>query len=184
METAPPYAKSTQAWRKKRAFTGRYLESVWPRSYWNRGPVSILDYNLTSSIHSKSVSNLPLARFTQKGSVRPASRSTREKRRETRKKVAWEHETVGGSQSSLEPSLPETPTVASEVAAPETRMASPFWHAEIPPMAELSAAKVLADQKRQQVYLKMGQIGSLKLILAQVEAGYGTDFKDFRHTLP
>ena len=98
--------------------------------------------------------------------------------------MAWEHETVGGSQSSLEPSLPETPTVASEVAAPETRMASPFWHAEIPPMAELSAAKVLADQKRQQVYLKMGQIGSLKLILAQVEAGYGTDFKDFRHTLP
>ena len=161
MEARPPAKTDPTCWRKKRAFTQRYLETVWPRKYWSDGPQSF--DGPRSFVHYK----LPC------GSLSPKA---------PRKAWAtWAPESGRKSKSNLEKATAATPRVVpqAEKAEAPPEHDSQMWLRKLPSVPSFHSCKantscsedmLMKDKRRQEVYGKMTQIGSFQLVLAQVEA--------------
>eukprot|EP00438_Fugacium_kawagutii_P006121 Skav220129 [mRNA] locus=scaffold731:290006:296396:- [translate_table: standard] len=154
-----------EPWRKKRAFTARYLESVWPRAYWNTGPVR----------HAPRACR-PILPPTEKVRRRRVHRAWEEKsHQESSQSIKSKRSNSEASVTSLASTVPHDPEIA------------PTKHQELPRRYSygniLSNDKLLMDKKRQEVYGKMEQIGSLRLVVAQVkglETTWPTGFTSFQ----
>ena len=180
-----PQCRKTDAttWSKKRAFTSRYLETVWPRSYWNTGPLSF-----PKPVTAPRCFGPPLSPKSGKGRPRFAWDAN------GRRTKSLEPGTLASSsEQPKEPKVPKEPKEPEEPGEPEPEEPEKPNEAELALLRDTMVHRVLpeplythssdrcflvSDKKRQEVYLKMSQIGSLKLILAQVEVATGYKFED------
>ena len=146
--TADPRAWRVRAWRRKRTYSTRYLDTVWPRSYWTVDSQSFP--KTPGNLHGRSVSNVPPRRPAHRGPVR-----------------AWEApDSRSGSQTLP---APESSQQSSRLGSKESRESA--WScSSTQTCSDRDRELLMKDQRRQEVYLKMGQVGSLSLILAQAEA--------------
>ena len=100
---------------------------------------------------------------------------------------------ASSSEQPKEPKVPKEPKEPEEPGEPEPEEPEKLNEAELALLRDTMVHRVLpeplythssdrcflvSDKKRQEVYLKMSQIGSLKLILAQVEVATGYKFED------
>lgn len=158
--------KTSADFRKKRAFTARYLETVWPRSYWNTGPVR----------HAPRC-------------CRPRLPPT-DKDRPRKVQIAWDAKSDSdrsdkseASQASRESQ--ESPSVHSIQSAAQTAPSNELpWHQEWQRRYSCRCTDdmISKDQKRQAVYNKMQEIGSTKLVLAQLKGSSTYKFADVGDT--
>ena len=173
-----PQCRKTDAvaWSKKRAFTSRYLETVWPRSYWNTGPLSF-----PKPVTAPRCFGPPMSpKSGNKGRPRRAWDAN------GRRTKSLEPGTLASSSEQpkepKEAEEPEEPEETEEPKEPELALfRDTMVHRVLPePLYTHSSDKrfLVSDKKRQEVYFKMSQIGSLKLILAQVEVATGYKFED------
>ncbi|CAJ1381589.1 unnamed protein product [Effrenium voratum] len=151
METASARARSeATGWRKKPAFTKRYLDTVWPRSYWS-GP--------------RSRSRSAFCHYKPSQSASPTAGKPQAWAPEERSKKAREKPTlVPQEKAEMRP--------GANMFLQEKRPSS--FYANLPSTEEM----LMRDKRRQEVFMKMAQVGSLKLVMAQVEVTSGYQFAD------
>ena len=139
----------------RRAFTARYLETVWPRSYWNTGPVRHARAPRCSRPRLEPSNSPKLDKSRRRVRIAWADdRSTSESSQAS--EVSQTSQTSQVSQSQQSPDLPEIAIGPQELP----RRNSHIYNS--------SEEMLRKDKKRQAVYSKMQDIGSLKLVLAQV----------------
>mmetsp|Transcript_119722 Transcript_119722/g.284422 ORF Transcript_119722/g.284422 Transcript_119722/m.284422 type:complete len:173 (-) Transcript_119722:47-565(-) len=167
MEAGQPLKSSAPAWGKKR--TKRYLETVWPRSYWNTGPVRFEPRCYRSSLPPR----------------------TGKSRRPARVRTAWEDDMKPKSEAGAVSArvgaatvVPlETDTQSESSSSKDSQEEVPLCHTKLPQWySDIDCCNdeilLLKDKRRQEVYGKMEQLGSLKLIWAQTKGSESFRYAD------